>query len=433
MKRIISVLLTVALLLSLIPAGAVEFSLTASAAKEGDYTYSVSGGEATITDVKTSISGNVVIPSTLGGYPVTSIGEYAFSDCRSLASVTIGDSVTSLGACAFYYCDSLTSVTIGNGVTSIREYAFSCCYSLASVTIGNSVTSIGDEAFYNCTALQSVTMGNGVSYLRNYVFYGCTALTSFAIPSSVETIGEGAFSGCTALREVSIPISVKRVNYLAFSDCTALETVRYGGSEADRSSLLSYGGGSDEFWYTRWYYDSLAKVTVQPTAPSVQIGDVAQVTVNATGDGLTYVWYCKEPRAIAFVKTNQTMATYTATVNTDNNGQQVYCEITDAYGNRVVTDTVILHAHSYDNACDASCNLCGAMREVTVILGDVDGNGRINSTDARLVLQFAVKKIGAASLDTTAADVDGSGQINSTDARLILQYAVQKITKFPAE
>lgn len=63
--------------------------------------------------------------------------------------------------------------------------------------------------------------------------------------------------------------------------------------------------------------------------------------------------------------------------------------------------------------------------------GDVDGSGKVNSTDARLVLQFAVGKITEQALDSTAADVDGNGRIDSTDARLILQYAVNKIDVFP--
>ncbi len=66
-----------------------------------------------------------------------------------------------------------------------------------------------------------------------------------------------------------------------------------------------------------------------------------------------------------------------------------------------------------------------------LIHGDVNGDGHIDSTDARLTLQYAVKKIPALPEDL-AADVDGSGKTDSTDARLILQYAVRKITDFPA-
>ena len=65
------------------------------------------------------------------------------------------------------------------------------------------------------------------------------------------------------------------------------------------------------------------------------------------------------------------------------------------------------------------------------VLGDVDGNNLVNSTDARLVLQYAVGKIGNDALAVALADVDGNNLLNSTDARLILQYAVGKIQQFP--
>lgn len=69
----------------------------------------------------------------------------------------------------------------------------------------------------------------------------------------------------------------------------------------------------------------------------------------------------------------------------------------------------------------------------TAALGDVNGDDKVDSTDARLTLQYAVKKIGADKLDLTVADVNGDGKTDSTDARLILQYAVKKIDAFPAE
>ncbi len=80
------------------------------------------------------------------------------------------------------------------------------------------------------------------------------------------------------------------------------------------------------------------------------------------------------------------------------------------------------------------CLDCGAVKKEAftpdTVYGDVDKSGRIDSTDARLVLQYAVGKIEEAALDTAAADVNGDNKIDSTDARLVLQFAVGKIQEF---
>ena len=136
MKKVLSVLLTLAMIFSLIPMG--TFTLTASALTEGYYTYTVTDSKATITAVDTSISGDVIIPSTLGGYPVTSIGTRAF-----------------------FWCEDVTSVTIPDGVTSIDEGAFDCCTNVQSITIPASVTSIGERAFAWCENLTSITIPVG--------------------------------------------------------------------------------------------------------------------------------------------------------------------------------------------------------------------------------------------------------------------------------
>ena len=97
MKKVLSLLLAFAMIFAIVPMSA----LTASAETYEYYTYEVSDGEATITDVSESISGDITLPSTLGGYPVISIGDWAFEDCSSLKSVTIPNSVTSIGDAAF--------------------------------------------------------------------------------------------------------------------------------------------------------------------------------------------------------------------------------------------------------------------------------------------------------------------------------------------
>ena len=177
---------------------------------------------------------------------VTKIGGYAFSNCTSLASITIPDSVTSIGYSAFSDCSSLTSITIPDSVTEIGEHAFPSCSSLTSVTIGSGVTSIGEWAFYGCSSLTSVTIPGSVTEIGSNAFSSCSSLTSVTIGSGVTSIGYGAFEGCTSLTSITIPDSVTFIGYSAFNGCTSLpieNNIRYADTyvvEVTDKTLTSY-------------------------------------------------------------------------------------------------------------------------------------------------------------------------------------------------
>ncbi len=270
-KRALSCILALVMLLSMLPAlniSAAEVEMSESAADvpvaevEADKPvaevsettsdgigYTITDGEVEI-DYYTGTASELVIPSTIEGYPVTSIGTYAFDDTISLTSVTIPDSVTSIGECAFSGCISLISITIPKGVTCIEPWTFFDCASLISITIPDSVTSIEGRAFSDCTSLKNIMIPSSVTSIKNYVFSRCTSLTSIKISEGVTSIGNNAFEYCISLESVTIPEGVTSLGEHAFSDCTSLQNVTIP------NSVTSIGNNAFE------YCISLESVTI---------------------------------------------------------------------------------------------------------------------------------------------------------------------------
>ncbi|MCI2267094.1 leucine-rich repeat domain-containing protein [Sediminivirga luteola] len=163
----------------------------------GYFTFNASTG--TITGYSSSGPKDVVIPRSINGVPVTSIGFRAFFG-NQLTSVVIPDSVTSIGDSAF--SDNwLTGVVIPDSVTSINGWAFAD-NGLTSVTIPDSVTSIGDGAFTS-NSLTRVVIPGSVAILGSGAFAD-NWLTSVTIPDSVTTIRTSTF-GSNRLTNVESP------------------------------------------------------------------------------------------------------------------------------------------------------------------------------------------------------------------------------------
>ena len=243
--------------------------------------FCLAGETATVTGAYPT-EGELTIPSSLDGYPVTSIGEGAFSNCNDLTSVTIPDSVTNIASNAFADCSGLTSLMIPESVTTIGRSAFFGCTDLTSVAIPqvvcnqgvswvfpdsyhlltnvvieSMVTGIWAGCFSDCASLEgfevdigneayasmdgvlfskdgktlicfpckkggSYTVLDGVESILNSALQNCTNLITVTFPNSLKRIGNFAFSKCSRLSEATLPDSVESVGGYAFSDCTGL-------------------------------------------------------------------------------------------------------------------------------------------------------------------------------------------------------------------
>ena len=167
----------------------------AQALSADGFEYTVASGAATLTGCTSTCPTTLVIPATLGGYSVTSIGDSAFFSI-ALTSVSIPNSVTSIGSYAFY-ASGLTSLTLPNTLVSIADYAFEA-NPLTTVSIPDSVETIGIGAFYR-NSLTVLQLGNQVISIGDSAFADLgpneNSISSLIIPDSVASIGTNAFSG----------------------------------------------------------------------------------------------------------------------------------------------------------------------------------------------------------------------------------------------
>lgn len=216
-KRWIASMLFIAMLITMMPVRAEAAGITS-----GDYTYTLTDGQATIT--AGNVSGDVVIPSHLDGNPVVEIGYQAFYRNADITSVVIPDTVKTIGIRAFYGCSNMVSLDLGNSVTFIDFVAFGYCSRLEEVVIPDSVTSTDESIFSDCTSLKSVVIGSGLTEITRSSFSACTSLESVTISPNVVHIGSAAFYGCYALQEVDFA-NVKTIGSFAFSGCPIVELV----------------------------------------------------------------------------------------------------------------------------------------------------------------------------------------------------------------
>ena len=205
------------------------------------------------------------------------------------------------------------SVVINDGVTCVGAKAFSNVWNLTSIKIGNSVTEIGNSAFMNCQEVTTLQLGKNVKTIGESAFLALWKLTSLELPEGLTSIGMAAFNG-SSMRTVTMPASVTSIAPYAFNNCTSLTDVYYGGTAA------------------QW----------------------AQISILESNEPLQ--------QAVLHVTHSWDAGTVTKQPNCKESGEMTY---TCTSCSETKTEPINKTSHTYDNACDASCNVCGATRKIT--------------------------------------------------------------------
>ena len=206
--------------------------------------YEKVNGTYKVVGIGTYEDGELIIPETYKGKPVTAIGEEAFKGIRDIGAVVIPDSVTVIEDRAFRNCVNLTEITMSNSVTTIGKEAFAYCNQVKAITLPETLTTISEGAFAFCRNLRSIDIPDSVQTIGDYAFQVCASMKTVTFGNNLRSIGQKAFFDCTALRQVVIPDGAPtNIAAKAFLNCTSLEYVNLGN---DVLSVGEYAFGRDE-------------------------------------------------------------------------------------------------------------------------------------------------------------------------------------------
>jgi len=361
-------------------------------ATEGNFTYTVIDGKATVTACKTSVKGHILVPDQLGGYPVTTIGAGAFQDCILLERITISEGITAIAENAFGNCQKLGEITLPEGLTTIGAGAFANCAKLTKVSVPATITQIDGTAFENCSALSYNEFGNG-RYLGNdaerYIvfmeavskgittcqlhestkvifdkaFYECVGLTNIVIPNGVKTIGQSAFFRCNNLRKLTVGRGMATIGEKAFALCWGLTAIALPdgvetiGKDAFLGcnkltdvvlprSLTTIGEGAFNSCtkLQNVYYKGTEEAWAQVTGKEAIQAD--KLSYNASD--------CIHKWDEGVITTEATCIQVGEKTYTCSECQEKRTE-----------ELPMLTTHTYQNDCDPECEFCHAVREIT--------------------------------------------------------------------
>jgi len=146
------------------------------------FTFTTNSGAISVNKY-IGIWGSVVVPDTINGLPVTTIGNGAFNGCASLTNINVGPNITGIAGQAFVVCPDLLTINV-DALNSVYS-------SLDGVLFNKSRTAI---LYYPGGRAGSYTIPDGVTSIPSYAFQACSGLTTLQVPSSVVTIGSLAFN-----------------------------------------------------------------------------------------------------------------------------------------------------------------------------------------------------------------------------------------------
>ena len=230
-----------------------------------EYRVLENGTAEIISCSKYSWDGPMEIPSQIGGYTITSIGENAFKNKNREQGYILPDTLVSIGKNAFLGTYKIQEFVIPDSVTYIGDGAFSECSDLVKVVMPKGKVELGGNPFYKCSDLEEIvfsanhpslswkngvlfnenkylvyypdtlkdkeyTIPSGTEAILSHAFYNLWDLKKISLPNSLLSIGDYSFWKLPYLEEIQLPSGLIHIGNYAFQDCSAIKSLHLPAS-----------------------------------------------------------------------------------------------------------------------------------------------------------------------------------------------------------
>lgn len=420
LKKILSVLLSVIIILSVCSFSAFSFV-------SGSYSYIIEGGKAVIT----GYSGNAVklsVPSKFGNYSVFAIGEGAFSGKNTLVSVTVPEGVCEIRSRAFKDCTNLSSITLPASVIRFGENA------------------IANTAYYNnkenwtvrpenLGGSDGLIIGNGQDTIPwefikasklEYLYLGtvlvkCVVEGAYSVRYDTTVIADGAFSGQNNFNECTLSPKTVSVGARAFQNCTALTKVGINDNcKIYDDAFLNSGIYNNE---ANWKGDFLTIGTRAVASKKDCAELVAGEGITFISNGIIGTRNVYIPQSVTKIDIDAFSGKTSVIYGCGGTYAEAFAE---EYGFTFVDlNNIMLGDMDFDGEITsndyavyyASVTCAHKMTKYEKLAGDINSDGAIDVFDVIFVDLLLWDKTA-----TTKGDVTGNGTIDEEDYEFLLRF-----------
>jgi len=350
---------------------------------------------------------------------VTEVDQACF-ELSGLREVIWNAKTDSVNYAMFNLCTYLENVVFTDYISKLGEKVLYECVSLKTVKLPGALQEMGWEVMVNCKSLQSVELPNTLTELPQSTFLWCDALENVSIPEGITKIGHSSFEGCKSLKSITFPASVKILEDYLFAD-SGLQELHFEGNMPEFATFafglltkeycVAYYPAGDTTW-KKAVLDEIVSNNANisfaaqhgPEGPHTlggewftsaeghwqkclgcdYVGAVEAHGYDSACDGECNT--CGYVRAVTHVFDQQCYdesfhwvacvcgAVANQEAHTWNSGVVTKQPSCKELGTKTYTctmcsaikteDVAKLTEHTYDNACDTSCNVCDEIRTV---------------------------------------------------------------------